>query len=193
MFAYCANNPVSNYDPAGNVFFTALGAVTGFISGAITAMVTRQDKELMFETACQSAIGGAIAGAGVDAGLLILGTAGVTAPAVAAAVGAAYVLGGAGNVYATHATATEELSAGAYIGSFLIGGTFNTISLGTGLGAISNSIDDLVFKGMAEFAENLLVGIEIGVSTGVATTIGIAPPKTPAKNSTVANRIMEVW
>ena len=192
MFAYCGNNPVANYDPTGNIFFTALGTVTGFISGAITAMATGQDKELWFETACHGAIGGAIAGAGVDVGLLILGTAGATAPAVAAAVGTAYVLGGAGNVYATHATATEELSAGTYIGSFLIGGTFNTISLGTGLGAISKSIDDLVFKGMAEFAENLLVGIEIGVSTGIATTIGTVQPKTSAKNPTVVNRIMEV-
>ena len=45
MFAYCGNNPAINVDTSGNFFFTALGAATGFVSGAITAMVTGQDKE----------------------------------------------------------------------------------------------------------------------------------------------------
>ena len=196
MFAYCNNNPVCNCDPSGNLFFTALGAVTGFISGAVTAMATGMDKESWFETAYHGAVGGTIAGAGVDAGLLILGTAGATAPAVAAAVGAAYVLGGAGNVYATHATATDDLSAGAYIGSFLIGGTFNAISLGTGLGAVSKSINELFIRGMMDFTENLGVGVGIGLSTSAATTIATSASSqksTPARNSMTSNRIMEVW
>lgn len=196
MFAYCNNNPVINSDPSGNLFFTALGAATGFISGAITAMATGQDRELWFETACHGAIGGAIAGAGVDAGLLILGTAGVTAPAVAGAVAAAYALGGAGNVYSTHATATGELSAGAYIGSFLIGGTFNTLSLGTGLGAISSSIDELILRGMMDFAENLGVGVGIGISTSAATTIGTSTSSyrnAPPKNILLSNHTKELW
>ena len=102
MFAYCGNNPVLRVDSSGYFCFTALGAATGFVSGAITAMLSGQDKETWFETAYHSAIGGAIAGAGVDVALLILGTGGTAAPVVAGAV--AYTLGGLGNVYTTHAT-----------------------------------------------------------------------------------------
>lgn len=172
MFVYCANNPVRHVDSEGYFFFTALGAATGFVSSAITAMVTRQDKETWFETACHGAIGGAIAGAGVDAALLILGSAGTAAPAVAMAVTAAYTLGGLGNIYSTYATSNGKATGDELLGSFIIGGTFNTLSLATGLGATSNTVEGLFIRGMADLEENTAVGVGIGVSTSIATSIG---------------------
>ena len=74
MYAYCNNNPLCNIDASGTIFFTALGAVTGFISGAISAMATEEDSSKWFDIATQGAVGGAIAGAGVDAALLMMGT-----------------------------------------------------------------------------------------------------------------------
>ena len=172
MFAYCGNNPVGMVDSGGYFFFTALGAATGFISGAITAMLSGQDKETWFETACHSAIGGAIAGAGVDTALLILGTAGTATPVVVGAFAVAYTLGGLGNVYTTYATSNGNASGDDLLGSFIIGGTFNTLSLATGLSATSNTVDGLFVKGMADMGDNIAVGVGIGVSTSIATSIG---------------------
>ena len=185
LFSYCGNNPINNSDSGGNFFFTALGAVAGFVSGAITSMISNSNKESWFENATHSAIGGAIAGAGVDAGLLILGTAGTATPAVVAAVAAAYALGGAGNAYTTYATSSGTATGANLLGSFIIGGTFNTLSFATGLGAISNSIEGLFIRGTADFTENLLVGVGIGISAGIATELGKVrgPNNTPARTN----------
>ena len=170
MFAYCGNNPVLRVDFSGYFFFTALGAATGFVSGAITAMLLGQDKETWFETAYHSAMGGAIAGAGVDVALLILGTGGAAAPVAAGAV--AYTLGGLGNVYTTYATSHGNATGTELLGSFIIGGTFNMISLATSLSATSNTVDGLFVMGMADLGENFTAGVMIGVSTSIATSIG---------------------
>ena len=39
MFAYCGNSPVSRIDESGMFFFTALGAVTGFLGGAMVGFL----------------------------------------------------------------------------------------------------------------------------------------------------------
>ena len=180
MFAYCGNNPVCNADTKGTFFFTALGAVTGFISGAFTAMVTGQEQTDWFDIATQSAVGGAIAGAGVDIGLLLIGSMGASAPVVGGAVALAYATGGAGNAYSTYATSNGNADSTDLLGSFIIGGTFNTFSFATSLSAVASTIDELIFLGLYSFDENFIVGTMIGTSTGIATTIGVS---TEANNS----------
>ena len=36
MFSYCGNNPIQFSDAEGTFFFTALGAITGFVGSALT-------------------------------------------------------------------------------------------------------------------------------------------------------------
>ena len=55
---------------------------------------------------------------------------------------------------------------------FIIGGTFNCLSLATGLSAASQSVEQLVFYGYQDLVENTVVGTTIGVTTGIATTVG---------------------
>lgn len=188
MYAYCNNNPLCNIDASGTIFFTALGAVTGFISGAISAMATEEDSSKWFDIATQGAIGGAIAGAGVDAALLMMGTLGVGAPVVIGAFAIAYATGGAANVYTSYSTAKicgTEYSSDQAVGMFIIGGTFNCLSLATGLTATAKSVEQLVFLGTQDIVENTVVGTTIGVSTSVATTVGTtSKPKAATTNRT---------
>ena len=175
MYAYCNNNPFCNVDTSGTFFFTALGAVTGFISGALSAMATEEDSAKWFDIATRGAAGGAIAGAGVDAALLIMGIPGVGVPAVVGAFAIAYAAGGVGNVVTSYSTAKvcgSEYSSDQAIGMFIIGGTFNCLSLATGLSAASQSVEQLVFYGYQDLVENTVVGTTIGVTTGIATTVG---------------------
>ena len=175
MFAYCNNNSVCNVDPSGNAFFTALGALTGFIAGALTATIHNalsDEKIDVFTAGTQGAIGGAISGAGVDAGLLLIGSFGTALPVVALAGGIAYMAGGLGNAYTTYAASNGTASDEEMTMSFHIGGAFNLVSLGTSWGCVANNMDDLMYLGNAGFKANLSVGTGISVSTGIATGIG---------------------
>ena len=200
MYAYCNNNPFCNVDASGTFFFTALGAVTGFISGALSAMATEEDSAKWFDIATRGAAGGAIAGAGVDAALLIMGIPGVGVPAVVGAFAIAYAAGGVGNVVTSYSTAKvcgSEYSSEQAIGMFIIGGTFNCLSLATGLSAASQSVGQLAFYGYQDLVENTVVGTTIGVTTGIATTVGTtSKPKTSKRNwrgpATSSNRLSKM-
>ena len=200
MYAYCNNNPFCNVDASGTFFFTALGAVTGFISGALSAMATEEDSAKWFDIATRGAAGGAIAGAGVDAALLIMGIPGVGVPAVVGAFAIAYAAGGVGNVVTSYSTAKvcgSEYSSDQAIGMFIIGGTFNCLPLATGLSAASQSVEQLVFYGYQDLVENTVVGTTIGVTTGIATTVGTtSKPKMSKRNlrgpATSSNRLSKM-
>ncbi len=172
MFVYCGNNPVLHSDRAGTFFFTAMGALTGFIAGAVTAMITGEPKEEWFDIAVDGAIGGAIAGAGVDMGLLLIGSCGAALPVVALAGGIAFAAGGLGNAYTTYATSDGTASDGDMTTSFVIGGLLNIVSLGTGMSATASSIDELFYLAGKAFNGNLITGLIIAGSTSVATVIG---------------------
>ena len=175
LFAYCGNNPVSNVDPSGNAFFTALGALTGFIAGALTATIHNalsDEKIDVFTAGTQGAIGGAISGAGVDAALLLIGSFGTALPVVALAGGIAYMAGGLGNAYTTYLASNGTASDEEMTMSFHIGGAFNLVSLGTSWGCAASNVDELMYLGNAGFKANLAVGTGIAVSTGIATGIG---------------------
>ena len=96
MFVYCGNTPVRNVDTSGTFFFTAMGAVTGFVGGAIVSALLGKSSQDILNDAVAGAVGGAIAGAGVDTALLIVGTMGAAVPVVAAAGAVAFVAGGVG-------------------------------------------------------------------------------------------------
>ena len=175
MFAYCGNNPISNIDSSGNFFFTALGALTGFIAGAATAAIQNifsDEKQDVFEAGIHGAIGGAISGAGVDAGLLLIGSFGTALPVVALAGGTAYMAGGLGNAYTTYAASNGTASDEEMTLSFPIGGIFNLVSLGTSSSCTSSSVEGLMYFGNAGFKANLDTGLRIAVSTSIATAIG---------------------
>lgn len=172
MFAYCGNNSVNNSDVTGQFFFTALGAVTGFVSGAATAMMSGADKETWFETACHSAVGGAIAGAGVDTSLLLIGSCGMALPVVALAGGISFLAGGLGNAYTTAATSNGEASNSDMWVSFLLGGAFNVASLLLSGTCTASTLEELFFKGINDFNANLGAGMGIAAATGIATYIG---------------------
>ena len=81
MFAYCGNSPVSRIDESGMFFFTALGAVTGFLGGAMVGFLQGKTSPEILDDAIAGAVGGAIGGAGVDMALLVIGTFGTALPA----------------------------------------------------------------------------------------------------------------
>ena len=175
MFAYCGNNPVCNLDSTGNAFFTALGALTGFIAGAFTATLNNiisDQKVDVFTAGTQGAIGGAISGAGVDIALLLIGSFGTALPVVAMAGGIAYMAGGIGNAYTTYASSNGTASDEEMSMSFHIGGVFNLVSLGTSWSCAASNVDELMYLGNAGLKANLAVGTGIAVSTGIATGIG---------------------
>ena len=175
MFAYCGNNPVANVDSSGCTFFTALGALTGFVAGAFTATIQNMfsdDKTDILAAGVQGAIGGAISGAGVDAALLLVGSFGTALPVVALAGGIAYTAGGIGNAYTTYAASNGTASDDELNMSFHIGGAFNLLSLSTSWSCAASSVDELMYLGNTGFDANLAVGTAIAVSTGIATGIG---------------------
>lgn len=121
-------------DSNGEFFFTALGALSGFVSGVITATIHNalsNEKVDVFESGLHGAVGGAIAGAGVDVALLIVGSFGTAVPVVALAGTVAYVAGGLGNAYTTYASSGGTASDEEMVRSFHIGGFFNLVSFGT--------------------------------------------------------------
>ena len=175
MFAYCGNNPVCNVDPSGNAFFTALGALTGFIAGALTATINNavsEEKVDVFAAGAQGAIGGAISGAGIDTALLLVGSFGTALPVVTLALGVTYMAGGIGNAYTTYAASNGTASDEEMTASFHTGGVFNLISLGTSWGCAASNVDELMYLGTAGLKTNFAVGTGIAVSTGIATGIG---------------------
>ena len=175
MVVYCGNNPVCTSDPSGELFFTALGALTGFIAGAVTATVNNmfsENKIDVFTAGTQGAIGGAISGAGVDAALLVVGTLGSAIPVVVFAGMIAYVAGGLGNAYTTYAASNGTASNEEMKMSVYIGGLFNLVSFGTSGGCVASSVEGLFIAGNATFNSNLAVGTGIAASTSVATAIG---------------------
>ena len=120
-----------------------------------------------------SAIGGAIAGLGVDIGLIIIAGSGGTALPVVGALAVSYIMGGLGNLYTSYAMSDSGLSGDEAVGTFIVGGTFNCLSLATGLGATASTFSGIFKKGISDFAENLITGIFIGISTSIATGIGV--------------------
>lgn len=164
-----------NVDPDGEFFFTALGLITGFISGAATALMTEEDTSLgnILEVASHSAIGGAIAGAGIDIGLLLIAGSGGAVLPVVGAFAVAYAMGGIGNIYTSYTTSNDGLSEEEMLGTFIVGGTFNSLSLVTGLGATANTLTGIYKAGITKLTENILTGVSIGISTSIATGIGV--------------------
>ena len=115
---------MSNVDPSGNAFFSALGALSGFIAGALTAAIHNlfsEEKIDVFTAGVQGAIGGAISGAGVDIALLLIGSFGTALPVVALAGGVVYMAGGLGNMYTTYAASNGTASDQELISAFHIG------------------------------------------------------------------------
>ena len=169
MFAYCLNNPVNGKDSEGTLFFTALGAVAGFIGSAAISLISGNDLNTAIDDGIAGAVGGAIAGAGVDAALLIVGSGGAAAPAVAFAV--AYTAGGIGNVVTTSMTAEDPMEPEDYVGSFIIGGTFNSLSLATSWACAGKTAGEIAFKGAMCIEESMAVGTLISSATGIATGV----------------------
>ena len=172
MFAYCGNNPVNMVDPSGEFFFTALGAVTGFIGSAAVSLLQGNDLSKAVNDGVAGAVGGAIAGAGVDVGLLVVGTCGAATPIVAAAAGIAYVAGGAGNALTTYISSDGKASMDELTGSFIIGGTFNLLSFGTAYDFATPTMTRIAIKASFALTENILVGTATAVAAGTATHIG---------------------
>jgi hypothetical protein len=172
MYAYCGNNPVNRADPSGKLFFIFLGAVTGFLGSAVTSLLLGNDVDTAINDGFAGAIGGAIAGAGVDAGLMLVATGGAATPIIAA--GIAYVAGGLGNVVTTGITSRGTARGDEYLGSFIIGGTFNLFSLGTAWDCAGKTIKEIAIKGALKAEENLLTGSATAVTTSVATHIGLS-------------------
>ena len=56
MFVYCGNNPIMCTDTTGAFFFTAMGALTGFIASAATAMLTCEPQEKWLDIAIASSV-----------------------------------------------------------------------------------------------------------------------------------------
>ncbi|MBQ6116068.1 MAG: RHS repeat-associated core domain-containing protein, partial [Oscillospiraceae bacterium] len=170
MYAYCGNNPVNMADPNGELFFTLLGAATGFIGSAVVSLLQGNDISKAVNDGVCGAVGGAIAGFGVDAALVTVGTGGAAAPF--AAFGIAYVFGGAGNVITTEMISDGKASTDEYIASFIIGGTFNAISLGTSWDCAAKTFKGVAIKAALNTTENEIVGTCTALAAGVATHIG---------------------
>ena len=66
LFSYCANNPVMNVDPEGEFFFTLIGAVTGGLIGAVSALIEGKSGREVWASAANGAVSGAIAGFATD-------------------------------------------------------------------------------------------------------------------------------
>ena len=179
MFTYCGNNPIQFSDARGTFFFTALGAVTGFLGSALTTAAlnffTGSNNDV-FAAGMNGAIGGAIAGAGVDLALVIMGSLGTALPVVALAGGIAFAAGGVGNALTTYLASDGTASDQDLNKSFLIGGVFNVISLGYSGSAISSSFSSVGIAGMQKFNSNLKTGLIIATSTTIATEIGVSGP-----------------
>ena len=175
LFAYCGNNPIKNRDDAGTFFFTALGAVSGFIGGAVSALVMGEDFATAMEMGCAGAVGGAIAGVGVDFGLLVISSGG--AAAVLGGFAVAYTLGGIGNVATTAISSNGKASDVEYLGSFIIGGTFNALSLVTGLECVGKTLGEIAIKGAMNAQESAVICTIISTASGIATSIGSAAVK----------------
>lgn len=192
MFAYCGNNPVQNLDSGGMFFFTALGALTGFIGSAVTTalvnIVTGSEDDI-FMAGVNGAIGGAVAGAGVDAALLVIGSFGTALPVIALAGGIAFVTGGVGNACTTYLASDGKATEQEMTISFILGGVFNSISLGLSTSAISNNVSGICIAGTNEFSSNLSAGLAIATSTSIATEIGTL--KYPRTGTARANRMKQ--
>ena len=176
MFVYCGNNPIQFSDTEGTFFFTALGAITGFIGSALTTAAvnffTGSNNDI-FAAGMYGAIGGAIAGAGVDVALVLVGSLGTALPVVALAGGIAFTAGGIGNAVTTYLASDGTASDQDMTASFLIGGGFNTLSFGLSSSAISNSISGVSVAGMKNFNSNYYSGLAIATSTSFATEMGM--------------------
>jgi hypothetical protein len=180
LFAYCGNNPVKYIDSQGRFFFTAIGAITGFVSSAFVATLMGTDP---IDAGINGAIGGAIAGAGVDVALLILGTTAGAGAAFAAAT-VAYLAGGVGNATTTALSTTGPVDKVQLAYSFVWGATFNLLSFGTSLECAAPSLSKIASNGMMSLYSGTGTGTLIGVSTGLATERGLQQLNTPIVKTT---------
>ncbi len=158
------------YDPSGEFFFTLLGAATGFIGSAAVSLLQGNDISKAVHDGVAGAVGGAVAGLAVDSALVIAGTGGAAAPFLA--FGAAYLGGGVGNCITTYFTSDGKASTDEYIASFIIGGTFNAISLGTSWDCAAKTFKGVAIKAALNTTENEIVGTCTALAAGVATHIG---------------------
>lgn len=180
MYAYCGNNPVLNIDTEGDLFFTAIGFITGFVGSALVTAalnVATGSNDDIFTAGINGALGGAIAGAGVDTALVVLGSFGTALPVVALSGGIAFTAGGIGNAFTTYLSSNGEASDREMDVSFWIGGAFNILSLGLSTSAIAKSFTGVGIAGMQQFNSNMNAGLAIATSTGIATDIGTRSPK----------------
>ena len=93
LFSYCANNPVMNVDPEGEFFFTLIGAVTGGLIGAVSALIEGKSGREVWASAANGAVSGAIAGLATDI-IAVTGGSALAVIAVGAAFGAAGAFAG---------------------------------------------------------------------------------------------------
>lgn len=181
MYAYCGNNSVLNIDSRGDFFFTALGAITGFVGSMLTTaalnVVTGSNDDI-FTAGVNGAIGGAISGAGVDIALVVIGSFGTALPVVALAAGITFTAGGIGNAFTTYLASNGEATDKEMSYSFWIGGTFNLLSLGLSASAVAKNFTGVSIAGMQQFESNMKAGLAVATSTGIATEIGTSAPKT---------------
>lgn len=190
MYAYCGNNSVLNIDSRGDFFFTALGAITGFVGSMLTTaalnVVTGSNDDI-FTAGVNGAIGGAISGAGVDIALVVIGSFGTALPVVALAAGITFTAGGIGNAFTTYLASNGEATDKEMSYSFWIGGTFNLLSLGLSASAVAKNFTGVSIAGMQQFESNMKAGLAVATSTGIATEIGTSAPKNTS--SSKANRM----
>ena len=197
LYAYCGNNPVSNVDSSGMLFFTAMGAVTGFIAGVVTTVVSNTflgTDEDVISAGVHGAVGGAIAGAGVDAGLLIVGIFGTALPAVALAGGVVFLSGGIGNAYTTYATSGGTASDGQMRHSFAVGGVTNVLSFGMSWSTTIKSVDGLLISGGLQLEKNFTVGTGMAIANSMVTGLGAVNNVSERLNTSTTNTInRKLW
>lgn len=174
LFAYCLNNSVKYDDQSGKFVFSLFGAVAGYAAGFISAMATGVDSSKWNDVALANAAGGFVAGAGVDIGLVCIGTGGVGLGLLG--VGAVFVAGGLGNMFATDKTSQivngEHASSDELLGSFIYGGVFNEFSLLTSIGSAGKTLLDVALDAVKTPVNNLLSGLATALSLNISTELG---------------------
>ena len=173
MFAYCNNNPVSRVDASGEMFFTAIGALSGFLGSTVVSLMTGTDMATAINNGIAGAAGGAIAGAGVDAALLLIGSFGTAAPILIGACTIAYATGGVGNIITASLSSEEPIDPTVQIYNFAIGGMFNLFSFLSGIGCAAKALKTIDYLAQTSFDENLLSAVSTALATSIATEIAM--------------------
>jgi len=158
-----------------------VGAVTGFATTYVFELMQGTHSADAITKAVDGAIGGAIAGVGIDIGLALAASGGW---ALVAGAGIAYALGGLGNLYAATATSSHPLSLVESLATIHVGGTYNLISFGLGLGYVAPTIMSVSNLALMDFTENLFTGALVTAITGITTMIFLPSSSLETKVST---------